>query len=270
MKRRNHETEKVVMDSIVEYIFQTHKFPSVAKISEMTRINRVKCAEICSQLVKKNKLYTVFEGKGVPTVYVPYDMMQSLLMTQKKPGWVSNYSFKEEIKLTEKARHMNDQLIAFDTFKRLIYATDIPLEEAVAFALNWLGFKNVIHFKDNTDNPDITFEYNSKKVLVEVEGTTKAGGKAKILQLDGWLRREIDKGIKANELQGIFVINHFRDVEPSSRGDPLTPHAKEFLKRYNFRFFTTPFLFDVIKRVKEDKLSKKEARKIVWQGQKIA
>jgi len=259
-----------IMESIKEYIFQSHKFPSISEISETSKISKTRCREICDQLVQKNMLYVVFEGQGVPKIYVPYDMMQGLLMTQKKPEWVSKHSLKERDELIKKSTDLNTQLVAYDMFERLLYATDIPLEASVAFALKWLEFKNVVHYKENPDNPDITFEHEGKKVLVEVEGTIKNGGKAKVLQLDGWIRREIDKGKKVAELQGIFVINHFREMEPNSRGDPLGPHAKEYLKRYNCKFLTTPFLFRILKRIKEEGLEKEDARKIIWQGEKIA
>lgn len=266
---KKSEVKMKIQDSITEYIFQTHKFPSVTEISEITELSRTKCSKICNELVNENQLYIVFEGKGLPTVYVPYDMMQGLLITQKKPNWVFKYSFKDESLLVDKVRELNEQLVTYDMFKRLLYATDIPLEEAVAFTLKWLGFKNVVHHKENPDNPDITFEYNGKKVLIEIEGTTKAGDKKKILQLDGWIQREINKGKKAEELQGIFVVNHFREDKPNARAKPLTPHAKEFLKRYHFRFLTTPFLFNIARRVKEEGLTKRDATKIVWEGEKI-
>ena len=260
---------KKVIQSIEEYIFQTHKFPSVAEISEAAKLSKMKCAKICDELVKENQLYIVFEGKGLPKIYVPYNMMQGLLMTQRKPEWISKYTFKDETSLRDKAKELNNQLITYDMFKRLLYATDIPLEEAVAFALNWLEFRNVIHHKENPDNPDITFEHEGKKVLVEVEGTTKAGGKSKVLQLEGWMRREIDEGKKTEELQGIFIVNHFRETEPDSRPEPLSSHAKEFLKRYGFKFFTTRFLFEIVKQVASGKISKENARKLVWNGEEI-
>ena len=79
---------------------------------------------------------------------------------------------------------LQSELVTYELFKRLLYTTDFALEEAVAFALSWLEFEDVIHNKDNTDNPDVTFKHDGKKALVEIEGTTKAGGKAKVLQLE--------------------------------------------------------------------------------------
>jgi len=266
---KGNELREKIMNAITEHIFHTHKFPSVREISKILGVSREKCIKICDQLVREKQLYLVFEGKGLPKIYVPYGMMQGLLRTQRKPEWITKFTFKDELSLTNQVKELNKQIIAYEMFKRLLYATDVPLEEAVAFTLNWLGFKDVVHHRENPDNPDLTFEYEGKKVLVEIEGTTKAGSKTKILQLDGWVRREIDKGKKSEELEGIFVVNHFREIEPNSRPEPLTSHAKEFLKRYGFKFLTTPFLFEIVKRVKDGKISKKEARKIIWRGEKL-
>jgi len=158
----------------------------------------------------------------------------------------------------------------YDMFERLLYRTDIPLEEAVAFTLNYLDFQNVIHHKENRDYADITFDYDKIKVLVEVEGTTKQGDKDKVLQLEGWVKAEIEKGEKdPAQIQGFFIVNHFRETNPENREDPLTKHAKTFLKHYHFRFLTTYFLFKIVKQVNDGKLDTKNARQILWEGEKI-
>jgi hypothetical protein len=65
-------------------------------------------------------------------------------------------------------------------------------------------------------------------------------------------------------------VNHFRDIEPDKRGEPLTPKAKEFLRYYaKLSFFTSTFLIDIVKRVANNKLSREDARKLVWEGEKI-
>jgi hypothetical protein len=106
--------------------------------------------------------------------------------------------------------------------------------------------------------------------LLEAEGTTKAGTKDKIAQLNGWIQRELSQGAEASKIRGFFAVNHFRDVEPMKRSDPLTPKAKEFLRYYEkSTFFTTTFLFDIVKQVANGALSEEEARKLVWEGEKI-
>lgn len=191
-------------------------------------------------------------------------------MTQKKPDWLPSYGFSEKTALSEQIEKLQKQALQYEQFERLIYAADIPLEEAIAYTLEWLGFTNVVHHKDDPDNPDVTFEHDGIRALLEAEGTTKAGPKDKISQLNGWIQRELSAGADASKLCGFFAVNHFRDVEPAKRGDPLTPHAKQFLRYYSkLSYFTTTFLFDIVKQVASGTLSREDARKRVWEGEKI-
>lgn len=264
------EDYKKIVQTVRQYIFRNHKFPSVSQIAKITKIPVSRCKSMCNQLARQNQLYIVFGGgKGLPIIVLPYDMMQGVLRTQAKPKWIDKFGFEERNKLDREIEELNKKIIEYEMFERLLYTEDVPLEEAVAFTLNWLGFNNVRHHKENPDNPDITFEHDGKLVLIEVEGTTKAGDKSKVLQLDGWTRREIElRGKRREELIGIFVVNHYRETEPDKRPDPLTPHAKEFLKHYRFRFFTTRFLFDIVKKVIKG-LSKDKAREAVLKGERI-
>ena len=263
----NEECQKV-MEAVRDHIFRTHNFPQVTDISKLTGLPKPKCTGICNQLIKKNQLYKVFGGAGLPTIVLPHDMMQVVLRTQSKPKWMVKYSFKEKSNLDNEIAKLSSRVAEYEMFERLLYMTDIPLEEAVAFALEWLDFQDVKHYKEDTDNPDVTFVYKGIKAIVEIEGTTKAGDKSKAQQLEGWLRKEINSGMKASELKGFFVVNHFRETEPENRGDPLTPYAKEYLKLYHCHFLTTYFLFNMVKDVMNG-LSKEEARKKVWEGEKI-
>ncbi len=268
-KSSSGEEYKKVMDSVRDHIFQTHNFPQLTDIVNLTGIPKYRCKAICDQLVGQKQLYEVFGGKGLPTVVLPYDMMQVVLRTQAKPKWMVKHSFEEKGKLDKEIEKLSSKVAEYDMFERLLYTTDIPLEEAVAFALGWLGFQDVKHHKEDKDNPDVTFKYESIKALVEIEGITKASDKNKALQLDGWMTREImDFNRKASELKGFLIVNHFREMEPEKRDDPLTTHGKEFLKLKQSYFFTTCFLFNIVKDVM-DGLSKEEARKKVWEGEKI-
>lgn len=259
-----------VMEVVGEYIFETHKFPQITDVSKLLGIPKAKCRKMCKQLIAQKQLYPVFDGSKLPTVLLPYDMMQDILRMQSKPNWIATYSSKEKEKIELKIKELGEQITIYEQFERLLYTTSIPLEESVAFTLDWLGFDNVHHFKEDTDNPDITFDYENIKALVEVEGTTKAGDKKKVQQLDGWITREIEQlNKKKDELQGIFIVNHFREIEPERRSEPLTPHAKEFLKLYQCRFFTTSFLSKIVNKVMNGSSSKEKARAIIWEGEKI-
>lgn len=255
-----------VLGTVREYVFQNHRFPQINDIVKQSGLPKTKCKQICDCLITQKKLYIAFEGPTMPQVVMPYELMQEMLRNQPKPKWISEYEFKEKTELDNQIEELQKQTYDYEMFERLLYATDIPLEEAVAFALKWLDFTSVEHHAD-TDKPEITFEYDGIKALVEVEGTTGPADKRKVQQLAGWLTQEIEEeGRKADELQGFLVVNHYRDKNPTERDDPLTSKAKEFLKLNRSRFFTTSFLFNIVREVMK-RVSRDEARRKVWEGE---
>jgi len=258
-----------VMHAVRDFIFEKHLFPQVNDIVDITGIQKIRCNEVIDQLVRQKELYVVFEGKTLPKIVILYDMMQGVLMTQKKPEWLASFGFSEKTAISDEIEKLRKRAIQYEQFERLLYAADIPLEEAIAYALDWLEFDKVVHHKDDKDNPDVTFEYDGIKALLEAEGTTKAGPKDKIGQLSTWMQRELSNGTEASKLAGYFAVNHYRDLEPDKRKDPLTPHAKEFLRAFRYTYFTTAFLFDIVKQVSAGTLTKQDARKKIWEGEKI-
>lgn len=272
-EREIAENSEKIMEYVDEYIFQKHKFPSKQQITEAMDVSIHKTEEALTRLLDQKELYIVFGGEGktgVPEVYLPKFMMQTVIMIQKRPEWISEYSFKERAKLDSGILELQQKVLQYDMFERLLYLTDTPLEEAIFYTLNWLEFKDVVHHIKNKDYADITFEYKDIKALVEVEGTTKQGDKQKVLQLDGWIRDELDKSEKEpEELCGIFIINHLREKEPSSRDKPLTSHALRYMRRYSFKLVTTLFLFEKVKSVIDGTISKDEARDMIWKGEEV-
>lgn len=271
VKSDDTENFKKVVQAVKEYIFQTHKFPSKTQVAGLAHIPKAKCNTIVDRLIHDRQLCSVFGGgKANPEVVLPYDMLQEMLMRQKTPDWMSDgFGFPQKAQTESKIDELKKEIIRYDMFERLLYRTHTPLEEAVAFTLKWLGFSDVHHHTENTDYADVTFEYNNTKALLEIEGTTKQGDKPKILQLEGWIKTEIEKDEREpSQIQGFFVVNHYREDNPKTRGDPLTKHAKKYLNHYRFRFFTTHYLYQIAKQVEEEELSREEAQKKVWEGEK--
>ena len=181
-KTEDAESFRKVIQAVKEYIFQTHKFPSKTQIAGLAHIPKVKCNAIVDQLVHEKQLCSVFGGgRANPEVVLPYDMMQEVLMKQKTPDWMKkNYAFPQKTQTESRIEDLKKDILRYDMFERLLYRTHIPLEEAVAFTLNAVGFNEVEHHTENTDYADVTFEYNNTKALVEIEGTTKQGDKPKV------------------------------------------------------------------------------------------
>lgn len=263
---KNRQEIENVYKFIEDYIFENHKLCSVNEIINALKISKRKCYRLLKVLISQKKITIAYEGIGRPTIYIPTYMFEEILRKQYKPRWVEKYSFKEKIKLLNKIEEMRKRILHYELIERLLYGTGEPLEEAVKYALEYLEFKNVERPQEK-DSYDISFTYGDKKYILEVEGTVKSGSKDKVNQLDGWIKKELDMGEDPDRIVGVFVVNHFRDKDPVERGDPLTNHAKLFLKYHHFKFFTTKFLFDIIKKVEEGSLSKENARKIIIEGE---
>ncbi|MBA7601303.1 hypothetical protein ES703_08372 [subsurface metagenome] len=258
-----------VYDTIEDYIFENHRFCSLDEISRAVGKSRPTCGKLLEQLVKSDRIRVVFEGKGNPTIYVPTYMLQEILRTQCKPRWVDKYSFREKKDGLKQMREATKGIEQYERFERLLYGTSTPLEEVVAYALEYLEFLNVKHHKDE-DIQDVSFSYDTKKYLLEIAGTTKQGDVKKVSQLHRWVRNQVDEGSDPKDILGIFVVNHFRHLDLDKRGDPLTAHARRYLKMYGFKFFTTAFLFDMAKKVHTRNIAKDEAQRLVVKGQKIS
>jgi hypothetical protein len=265
----NGELFRRIINELNDYIFTNHKLPSISDVADAAKISSGKCTELCDILEGQNQIYVISGGgHGKPKIIIPYDMMESILNTQSRPKWIEqeDYNFKEIKGLATKISEFSDQLNEYYKFQFLLYGTDVPLERNIAYALNYLEFNEVIHHEDNKNYADITFTHDELKYLIEVEGTTKQGDKSKVLQLDGWFKVEIENGASSNELRGIFFINSERNKSPEERGSPLTPHAIEFMKRYNFIFMTTSRLFSIVKDIHYNKIDKQKAREMIIKG----
>jgi len=260
---------RAVISAVSEFVFQHHTFPQLADVPALTGLERSQCDNVCRTLIGQGKLRVVFEGRGLPRVIVPGDMMQSMLRTQARPGWISKYELPERAEFVRKLEDLQAQLSEVEQMERLLYLTDIPLEEAVASALRWLGFSDVRHHQDDTDNPDITFSHNGVCAIVEVQGPSGPGDKEKVLQLQGWLNRAIGEGKRASQVRGFYVLNHYRDVDPETRKPPLTTHAKEQLRLFRGKLLTTVSLFDIVCQVKHEKITRDKARDRVWKGDAV-
>ena len=258
-----------IIQEIKDYIYKNRKFPSYKIVSDITKIPYNRCKERIDLLIGQGQLYPVVDGgQGVPTIIVPTEMISSIFYHQTKPDWIETggYRFKEAIESVTQQQELAEKIKEYDKLENLLYATGTPLEEAVAYALNFLEFSNVVHHYENKDNPDVTFEHNKKRYLTEIEGTNGSGDKDKVLQLNGWMVKDIDSGRSSEELIGLFAVNHERGKDPKKRGTPLTEKASEYMKYHRFKLVTTPFLYNLVTQVHQGKKTKAEARDLLAHG----
>jgi len=257
--------EKIVR-VIEDYIFEKHKVCGLDEISSITGLSRSKCAEIILTLLGQKQIYEIFSGNGKPKLYIPYDMMQGILTLQKKPDWINGFQNEAKAEILSKIEELNKKKISHETFERLLYATDKPLEKAVAFALEFLEFRKVVHV-DQDDKHDVEFEPDNREYILEVKGKGDAADKDNVLQLRGWIDKKINEGSKSDKLVGMLVVNHYRYDEPKKRKKPLTQKAVEFMRMNHFKLVTTTFIYKLIQDVLNKKISKEDARKKILVGE---
>lgn len=263
----NPEEIELIYDSIEDFIQENHRLCYIKDIELKSGLPKAKCKKIMDFLIKNERMMIVFQLQKNATIYMPKYMFEGILQLQHKPKWLKKYGFKEKYSTLEEIEKLKTSLNDFEIIERLLYGTDKPLEESVAYCLNLIGLEDVVLVNDSNKH-DVSFIHNGIKYILEVKGLTKHGIKENISQLDSWIQQELVITPNTNELKGVFVLNHFRNKDPNKRDDPLTPNAKKFLKYYRFKFFTTKFLFDLIKEVKLNKLNKEEAIAKIIEGEK--
>jgi hypothetical protein len=266
-KQNNNEDYKKVLSAISEYVFEKHLVCGIDEIMFIAGFSRTRCAEILSTLKAQKQIYEIFSGNGKPTLYLPYDMMQDLLRLQHKPSWIVKYRFPKVTEVEQEIGKLKKTIFEYETFERLLYATDKPLEEAIAQALSFLEFDQVKH-TDDSESHDVEFTDKGKIYLIEVKGKGNAADKGDVTQLYGWIDKKLDQGTNADDLQGILAVNHYRHVDPAQRQGPFTEKAVQFLKQRRLLYLSTPFLFDILKKVMNSEITKENARKLVVEGEK--
>lgn len=259
---------KRVMQAISSHIYEKHKLCDITWIRNQTDLSDPRVREVIKILAGQKQLYEIYSGgEGKPNLYIPYQMMNDILMLQAKPEWVAKYEFPEKKERSGEIEAKRKEIHEFEMLERLLYCTDKPLQEAVAFGLRHLGFEGVVHRAEIDDTHDVEFQHDGRLCLVEVKGKGEGADKGDVQQLSGWVDKKIDEGMKSGEVDGLLAINHYRYDDVPDRGDPVTPKGKEYLKVRQFRYFTTPFLLDLVREVKEGKITKDEARKRLVAGE---
>jgi hypothetical protein len=264
----NPKEIEMVYNSIEDFIQMNHKLCFIKDITETTGLPKSKCEKILNFLKKKERIKIIFKAQSQPTIYLPTYMFEGILQLQRKPSWLKNYNFLEKKNQLREIEKLREEINKYEIIERLLYGTGKPLEQSVAFSLNLIGFEDV-ELHDNEDDRDISFKHEEKNYLLEVQGTTKQGDKRKINQLRGWKETSVIRGFDIENTKGIFVVNHYRNFDPDKRKDPLTDHAKKFLKLYHFKYFTTFFLFKIVKNFINNNISLQNAIKQILEGEKI-
>jgi len=152
----------------------------------------------------------------------------------KKPDWVEKFQYKEK-------RGLLAKLKTISTIEKLLYGNDRELRNAVIEAFRFLGF-------DARPTPlgtqqDIDLTYGSFTAIVEVKGLKSHADLDDMRALLDYYDANI---AKRPNLKGIFVVNHYREVEPGKKEKPYTESALDLARRKGFCLLTSDDLYFAI------------------------
>lgn len=252
MEKSDHER---VMEALEDRFYEKGQFSNAKDLAEWTGLSRSAVDSVIEDLAG-SELIKVYEGKGLPTVYITKQMNNSLISLAKEPEWIHEYEFEEKKTLRTEVQDANDKIAEFQKLERLLFGGGTQLEESVEEALSELGFNP----SGTSSEEDLEIEHQDHTYIVEIKGVSGQIKKKHITQLGGWLEKKIDEGLKAGEITGLLLGNPEKNIPPDSRGEPLTQHAHQYLNLWDSKFVSTVELYDIIKEMKEDGRSMEKTR----------
>jgi len=172
----------------------------------------------------------------------------------RKPDWVNKYQYKEKRKILAKLKTIN-------VLEKLLYGNDRDLCKAVAEAFRILGFE--VRISGKGTEPDIYIHDGRFTGIIEVKGLKTHADRDDMRELLDYYDINVDK---QPELKGIFVVNHYRRMEPDKKEKPYTDGAMELAQRKGFCLLTTTDLYFAIERALNDASLREDIRNKIMNG----
>lgn len=158
-----------------------------------------------------------------------------------KPMWVNDFLTKRENELFLEKEKIESELGKYSIYKQLLWETGRNLEQLVKKALIELGVEVIELSQDSACDLEIKLGDDLIGVC-EIKGLSQSANKDDIRQLLEYFIEQRD--LKDRKVMGILIINHFKDIHPSKRNEPISNGAKEIIKRHNFKVITTIELYN--------------------------
>lgn len=161
------------------------------------------------------------------------------------PPWANLIATAKELSLLKEYNKISEKLSKYSKFKQLFWESGEPLENLVIDTLSELGLEVIKLPKGSHAD----FEVKLEGDLVAVCETKGLIGSATLDDLRQLLEYFIDqRDIQKRNVKAIFIVNHFRNEEPSKRGSPATKDAIELIIKYNFKLITTMDLYHLLEK----------------------
>lgn len=154
--------------------------------------------------------------------------------------------------------------------KNLLTETGGSLVTAVKTFLEWMGFENVID-KDETigkgdlKEEDLCFECGGVYIFMEVKGINGTSTDSECSQIDKIVNRRM-RELKTTDVQGVYVVNHQRNIEPLKRQmPPFNENQIKDAENQSRTLMYTTQLFALYSDIENGYITKEQARRNLLQ-----
>jgi len=199
--------------------------------------------------------------KGGEIICLPQFKNKMLFLTEwlgfwisRKPDWLEKYQYKEKGELLAKLKTIN-------ILEKLLYGNDRDLCKAVAEAFKILGFG--VRISSKGTEPDIYIQHGRFTGIVEVKGLKTHADRDDMRALLDYYDANVNE---QPELKGIFVVNHYRKIEPKRKEKPYTDGAMELAQRKAFCLLTTTDLYFAMEKALNDVSLREDLRNKIMNG----
>jgi len=159
-----------------------------------------------------------------------------------QPDWFEHCNYEFELALKTERSRISNQLKEIELIKSTLYMHGNPLSRRICKLLNNIGLK--AEWTELKAKHDIEIDFNGTIGIVEVRGLKGFASNEDVRQLlDHYL--DYFTNHKDSDVKGIFIINHFREMDPKDRGSPFTDAAIKIAEREDFCLITTLDLFKI-------------------------
>lgn len=256
MSRRH----KKILRAVEDRFYDDGLLSSAQDIADGTDLSVNQVRDVLPEL-EGTALIPVYKGKGKPTVYATKQMKNALVAQGGEPEWIAGYQFQDKVDVREEIKEQQEKISRYQRIEGLLYATGGSLEKSVEAALIELGFDPVA----TEDEEDFIIRADGKIFVIEVKGKSGEITKKDVAQLGTWLDKWIDKE-DPDKLRGVLLANSHRHKPPEDRDSPLSAKAEKFLRLRPAFHVTTYELFELVKQVWENQISKDDAAREFLSG----
>lgn len=181
-----------------------------------------------------------------------------------RPPWIESWNLQPELKLKGEMDAIISQYIKikkqiewYESIKKILYSQGKELSFSVNLILKEMGFEAVL--KEEEGYQDIEIKLNNFFAFIEVKGLKGFANNEHVRQLLEY----VIKSEKYPEVKGIFIVNHFRDKEPSERDMPYSEAAITIAKKNEFCLLTTVDLFKMYKQFLDGKITTEQIKNLI-------